>query len=233
MTAKAMAIVCAMCCLLAAGARADTGQGSSAEAFTALTQRILDEYYGRLDPDEKAHVDNRIANLGVDRAGVLESARETSSAAVIISATASSYHMPVALAAAAAQAAPSDPLVVNNFAAALRSIGRLDESIEVLVYADNLAPYSPTILTNLGNSYLDKGMLSEAEISYSKAIACDADFDAAHYGMSIIWVKRGNGNLAMDDCQSCSRGLCAVDAQGVYGAKGCGGSVGSLSGTSP
>ena len=55
-----------------------------------------------------------------------------------------------------------------------RSIGRLDESIEVLVYADNLAPYSPTILTNLGNSYLDKGMLSEAEISYSKAIAYDA-----------------------------------------------------------
>jgi len=87
---------------------------------------------------------------------VLESARETSSAAVIISATASSYHMPVVLASAAAQAAPSDPLVVNNFAAALRSIGRLDESIEVLVYADNLAPYSPTILTNLGNSYLDR-----------------------------------------------------------------------------
>jgi len=132
--------------------RHDAEYGSSAEGFAALTQRIVEEYYGRLDPDERGYVDDLIAGLGVEGPGVLESARETSSAAVIISATASSYHMPVVLASAAAQAAPSDPLVVNNFAAALRSIGRLDESIEVLVYADNLAPYSPTILTNLGNS---------------------------------------------------------------------------------
>ncbi len=232
LTARTIAIVCAMCCLFTAGARAATGHdaeyGSSAEGFAALTQRIVEEYYGRLDPDERGYVDDLIAGLGVEGPGVLESARETSSAAVIISATASSYHMPVVLASAAAQAAPSDPLVVNNFAAALRSIGRLDESIEVLVYADNLAPYSPTILTNLGNSYLDKGMLSEAEISYSKAIAYDADFDAAHYGMSIIWVKRGNGNLAMEELAKAARGGFVPSMRQVYiGAKGCGGSVGT------
>ncbi len=230
MTAKAVAIVCAMCamcCLLAAGARADTGQGSSAEAFTALTQRILDEYYGRLDPDERSHVDDRIARLGVDRAGVLESARETSSAAVIISATASSQYMPIVLAAAAAQAAPNDPLAVNNFAAILRSIGQLDESIEVLLYAESLAPYSPVILTNLGNSYLDKGMLGEAQLAYTKAIAYDADFEAAHYGMSIIWVKLGNGNLAMAELAKAARGGFVPSMRQVYlGARGCGGSVG-------
>ncbi|MDD2202029.1 MAG: hypothetical protein PHQ21_06855 [Firmicutes bacterium] len=231
LTARTIAIVCAMCCLFAAGAQATTGHdaeyGFSAEGFAALTQKVLEEYYGRLDPDERGYVDDRIAGFGVDGPGVLESARETSSAAVIISATASSYHMPVALAAAAAQAAPSDPLVVNNFAAALRSIGRLDESIEVLLHADSIAPYSPVILTNLGNSYLDKDMLSEAEISYSKAIACDADFDAAHYGMSIIWVKRGNGNLAMDELAKAARGGFVPSMRQVYmGAKGCGGSVG-------
>lgn len=244
--ATTTAVVCAVCFLLATAAieaRAAAGQGStqgyaqssthpstqgsSSEVFTALTQRILDEYYGKLDPDERSHVDDRIARLGVDRAGVLESARETSSTAVIISATASSQHMPIVLAAAAAQAAPHDPLAVNNFAAMLRSIGRLDESIEVLLHADNLAPYSPVILTNLGNSYLDKGMLGEAEVAYSKAIAYDADFDAAHYGMSIIWVKRGNGNLAMAELAKASRGGFVPSMRQVYlGAKGCGGSVG-------
>jgi len=192
-----------------------------------LTQSILDEYYGRLDPDERGHVDDRIASLGVDRGGVRENARETSSAAVMISATASSYHMPVVLAAAAAQAAPNDPLAVNNFAAMLRSIGRLDESIQVLLHADNLAPYSPVILTNLGNSYLDKGMLVDAEVAYSKAIAYDADFYAAHYGMSIIWVKRGNGNLAMAELAKAARGGFVPSMRQVYmGAKGCGGSAG-------
>ena len=231
LTAAAMAIVCAMLCLLATVARADTGQSSmqssSAEAFTALTQRILDEHYGELDHDERGYVDDGIASLGIDRPGLLESARETSSAAVIISATALSYHMPVVLAASAAQAAPNDPLTVNNFASILRSIGRLDESIEVLLHADGLAPYSPVILTNLGNSYLDKGMLSEAEIAYRKAIAYDAHFYAAHYGMSIIWVKRGNGNLAMDELAKAARGGFMPSMRQVYiGAKGCGGSVG-------
>lgn len=59
LTARTMAIACVMCCLLAAGARADSGQGSTpgsrAEAFTALTQRVLDEYYDKLDPDERGH----------------------------------------------------------------------------------------------------------------------------------------------------------------------------------
>lgn len=234
LAARTMAIVCAMCCLLAAeatGAWAATGQGSTqdptAVAFTALTQRILDEYYGGLDPDERGHVDDRIASLGPGRAGVLERARETSSAAVIVSATASSQYMPIVLAAAAAQAAPNDPLAVNNFAAILRSIGRLDESIEALLHADNLAPYSPVILTNLGNSYLDKGMLGEAQLAYTKAIAYDADFEAAHYGMSIIWVKRGNGDLAMAELAKAARGGFVPSMRQVYlGAKGCGGSVG-------
>jgi len=244
--AKTTAVVCTVCCLLATGAVgawAAAGQGSAqgyaqssthpstqdptAEAFTALAQRILDEYYGRLDPDERRHVDDRIASLGVDGDGVLESARETSSAAVIISATASSQYMPIVLAAAAAQAAPNDPLAVNNFATILRSIGRLDESIEALLHADNLAPYSPVILTNLGNSYLDNGMLGDAQLAYTKAIAYDADFDAAHYGMSIIWVKRGNGNLAMAELAKAARGGFVPSMRQVYlGAKGCGGSVG-------
>lgn len=245
-TARTMVVVCAVFCLLAAraaGTSAAAGHGSAqdyaqssthastqgptAEAFTALTQRILEEHYGKLDPDERSHVDGRIARLGVDGDGVLESARETSSAAVIISATASSQYMPIVLAAAAAQAAPNDPLAVNNFAATLRSIGQLDESIQALLYAENLAPYSPVILTNLGNSYLDKDMLGEAQLAYTKAIAYDADFEAAHYGMSIIWVKRGNGNLAMAELAKAARGGFVPSMRQVYlGARGCGGSVG-------
>ena len=227
----AIAIVCAMCCLLAAGVQADSGSdsdhGFSAEDFATLTERILEEHYGELDPDERDHVDDQIACLGIEESRLLENVRETSALAVMILATASSHHTPVVLASAAAKAAPYDPLAVNNFAATLRSIGRLDESIEVLLYADSLAPYSPVILTNLGNSYLDKGMLSEAESAYSKAIAYDDDFDAAHYGMSIIWVKRGNGNLAMAELAKAARGGFVPSMRQVYiGAKGCGGSVG-------
>ena len=231
MTAGAIAILCTICYLLVACTQAsaaqDAGQGSSVENFTALAERILGEYYGRLDPGESGYVDDQISRLNMDRPGSLSTARETSSAAVIISATASSYHMPVVLAAAAAQAAPDDPLIVNNFATALRSIGRIDESIEALLHADDLAPYSPVILTNLGNSYLDKGMLTEAEFAYRKAIAYDGDFDAAHYGMSIIWVKRGNGDLAMAELAKAVRGGFAPSMRQVYpGARGCGGSVG-------
>ncbi|MEA4884041.1 MAG: hypothetical protein VB144_10390 [Clostridia bacterium] len=225
--ARTIAIACAICCLVTAGTQANTWQGSSEGDVTALAQRLLNEHYDKLEPDERPHVDDRIAMLGAAEAGTLESAREASSAAVIISATASSQHMPIVLASAAAQSAPDDPLIVNNFATILRSIGRLDDSIAALLHANDLAPYSPVILTNLGNSYLDKGMLHEAEVAYSKAIVYDPDSDAAHYGMSIIWVKRGNGNLAMAELAKAARTGFVPSMRQVYiGAKGCGGSVG-------
>jgi tetratricopeptide (TPR) repeat protein len=223
-TAATIAVVCTIWILSAVGAQANTVHGPTKETFITVAQRIHETYYDRLNSEENAYVDGQIARLSAD--GPLMNARDISSAAVMIAATASSAYIPVILASAAAQTAPDDPLLVNNFAAMLRSSGLLDESIEVLLYADSLAPNSPVILTNLGNSYLDKGMLSEAETSYRKALACDPDFDAAHYGMSIIWVQRGNGDLAMYELGKAARGGFVPSMRQVFlGASRQGGSV--------
>jgi hypothetical protein len=191
------------------------------ESFAQLVQGVLDESYGLLDADEKSIVDRQLE--GLDATG----AREVSSLALMLAATASSSeHMPVALAAAAAHHAPDDALVANNLGAMLRHVGRLDDSIIVLEYALELDPTSAAILTNLGNSYLDKGMDSDAQLAYSRALAFDEDFDSAHHGMAVLWTRRGNGQLAVEHLTKAARTGFVPSMRQVYiGARAQGGAV--------
>ena len=201
---------------------ATEGAPPPAESLPELAQRVLDEYYGLLEAEEKSDVDGQLELLD-STAG---SAREVSSTAVMLSATASSEHMPIVLAAAAARHAPDDALVVNNFGAMLRRANLLDESIVALLHALELEPSSPAILTNLGNSYLDKGLNGDAQLAFTMALAFDGDFDAAHYGMSIVWNRRGNGKMAVEHLAKAARtGFVPSMRQVFIGARSAGGSV--------
>lgn len=218
----ALVAVCAV--LVGAGAPAAASAarpGQAADGLTELAQRVLGECYGLLEADEKAAVDRQLEELDV------LGAREASSLAVILAATASSTrHMPLALSAAAVQHSPDDALVVNNFGAVLRHAGRLDDSIAALQRALELEPYSPAILTNLGNSYLDKGMDGDAELAYAAALTFDENFDAAHHGMAALWNRRGNGRLAIEHLAKAARTGFAPSMRQIYiGARSRGGAV--------
>ena len=63
------------------------------------------------------------------------SSRDLSTAAVILSATASSEYLPIVLSAASVLANPEDAIIVNNFGTILKDLQEIDDSIIVLQYA--------------------------------------------------------------------------------------------------
>ena len=127
------------------------------------------------------------------------SSRDLSTAAVILSATASSEYLPIVLSAASVLANPEDAIIVNNFGTILKDLQEIDDSIIVLQYALNIEGNSPMVLTNLGNSYLDKHQTDQAEECFSKALEIDNQFGSAYEGMAVVYIQRNEGQKAIDE----------------------------------
>ena len=80
-----------------------------------------------------------------------------------------------------------------------RALYEYDDSIIALLYAKTLQPDSPLILTNLGNSYIDKKIFDKAEVCYREALKYDKDFGSAHEGMARVYIHKKDGKRAIDE----------------------------------
>ncbi|MDD4760443.1 MAG: tetratricopeptide repeat protein [Bacteroidaceae bacterium] len=206
---------------------------SNKDNLKVLAQKYNDAYYGKLELDEKRYLDREKLKLNTK---VID-ARKLSAAAVVISATASSEFLPIVMSALAVLSDPEDALVVNNFGAMIRTLygedmvkitGWTDDAIIALLYAKTLQPDSPLILTNLGNSYIDKKMFAEAEQCYREALKYDKDFGTAHEGMARIYNHKKDGKRAIDELIKAGKfGFSASMRKGYLEAKKNGGFVDS------
>lgn len=196
-----------------------------------LAQKYNDAYYDKLELDEKRYLDREKVKL---KEKVID-ARRLSATAVVVSSTASSEFLPIVMSAVAALSDPEDALVVNNFGAMIRTLygedlvkisGWCDDAVIALLYAKTLQPDSPLILTNLGNSYIDKKMFAEAELCYKEAIKYDRDFGTAHEGMAKVYINKKDGKRAIDELIKAGKfGFSPSMRKGYNEAKKCGGFV--------
>jgi len=172
----------------------------SADELLELAWRYHDEFWALLGTEEQRMVERVTGRIWL-REGLTptqEDVAEVTTAAAAIAAPGASREIPVVLAARAVIAMPELPLAVNNFGAMLRLIGRLRDSVTVLLAAKKLDPQSPMVLTNLANSMYELGDSYAAESFYNKALMTAGDFGPALTGLGNIYMKRKDYRRALD-----------------------------------
>ena len=172
----------------------------SADELLELAWRYHDEFWALLGTEEQWMVERVTGRIWL-REGLTptqEDVAEVTTAAAAIAAPGASREIPVVLAARAVIAMPKLPLAVNNFGAMLRLIGRLRDSVTVLLAAKKLDPQSPMVLTNLANSMYELGDSYAAESFYNKALMTAGDFGPALTGLGNIYMKRKDYRRALD-----------------------------------
>lgn len=193
--------------------------------IVALAEKYFDLYYKKLSLEEKNYIDEGKSKL-TSSIDMFSSSRELSAAAVIFSATASSQYLPIVLSAAAVLANPEDAIIVNNFGTTLKEFQQIDDSIKVLLYARNMEGNSPMILTNLGNSYLDKHQTDQAKECFLKALEIDYQFGPAYEGMAVVYIQKNEGQKAVGEIiKSAQLGYSPFLRAAYRAAKGKGGVV--------
>jgi len=174
----------------------------SADELLELAWRYHDEFWALLSTDEQWMVERMTGRIwpreGLGSASTREDVAEVTTAAAAIAAPGASREIPVVLAARAVIAMPALPLAVNNFGAMLRLMGRLRDSVTVLLAAKKLDPQSPMVLTNLANSMYELGDSYAAESFYNEALMTAGNFGPALTGLGNIYMERKDYRRALD-----------------------------------
>ena len=124
--------------------------------------------------------------------------------------------LPGALVSCAVIRNPEDANAVNSFGGYLRAIDSTKTSLPVLQYAYKLAPGNPSIISQLGHTYLDLGNVSKAEALYNKALGLDNDNPFALQGMVALYLKKGDKGKALEYMLRSSNFIFSVRTPLVY-----------------
>jgi len=200
------------------------------DELVELAQRYHDQFWELLSAEEQWMVERMTQRIWLreDLTSTREDVAEVTTAAAAIAAPGASREIPVVLAARAAIAMPELPLAVNNFGAMLRLIGKLRDSVTMLLAARELDPQSPMILTNLANSVYELGDPYAAESLYNGALLADQDFGPALTGLGNIYMDRKDYGRALEvmlrgaQMGFCGavKGACSEAIAGEYGSPG-------------
>ncbi|MBL8917895.1 MAG: hypothetical protein JNJ54_03470 [Myxococcaceae bacterium] len=98
----------------------------------------------------------------------------------------------VANLALAAMDAPDNAIVATTFGVALAHAKKKDAALKVQLYANQLAPRTPQILTNLGSVYADLGENSLAKMRLLEATTFDRDHCPAWNALAIVYANEGD-----------------------------------------
>ena len=172
----------------------------TADEILELAWRYHDQFWELLSVEEQWMVERMTQRIWLpeDLTSTREDVAEVTTAAAAIAAPGASREIPVVLAARAVIAMPELPLAMNNFGAMLRLIGKLRDSITVLLAARELEPRSPMILTNLANSVYELGDSYAAETMYNEALVATGDFGPALTGLGNIYMDRKDYGRALE-----------------------------------
>jgi tetratricopeptide (TPR) repeat protein len=89
-----------------------------------------------------------------------------------------------------------DPEGISNYAITLKKLGQLDKAETLLKLTLTLVPTDPTVHYNLGNIYLAKQQLLEAQEQLQQAINLKPDFAEAYYQLGLVFAKQNNAQQA-------------------------------------
>ncbi len=85
-----------------------------------------------------------------------------------------------------------DGIIAGNFGVLLKNAGKYEDSLKVLLYAENLLPQYAVIQTNLGWTIAYLGDFFTAKSKFQKAINLDAYDLKAYEGMGLLFRVEGN-----------------------------------------
>lgn len=179
----------------------DTTRKVESAEVIKIADRFLRRHLEEIvyDVNEKKFVEEQFKKLEFDGADKLHLAKGFSSTAVLITGLGQSKNIPIVLSAKAVTLFPSDTLIINNFGGILRMLDSIKTSLPVLLYAKQLYPNAPVILTNLGNTLFELYDDKSAEVFYKKSLEINPDFGLAHDGLMNVYFKRRDVRSAMEE----------------------------------
>ena len=197
----------------------DTTRKVSSAEVIKIADRFLKRHLKEIvyDINEKTYIDEQFRKLEVDKADKNKLAIGFSSSAVLFTGFGQSQNIPLIMSAKAVTLFPSDTLIVNNFGGILRMLDSIKASLPVLLYAKQLYPNAPVILTNLGNTLFELYDDKSAETLYKRSLKINPDFGLAHDGLMNIYFKRKDFRKAMEELFRNVKGGCfSQSAQEIH-----------------
>lgn len=92
---------------------------------------------------------------------------------------------------------PRDLTVLSGAAVLAQHIGRLEDSIEMLEYVVARDPVNPSVLVNLGNSYLYAGRWDEAMARYRAALTLTPGRAGLEYNIGVALLQKNEPQSAL------------------------------------
>ena len=178
----------------------DTVTALTPAKIAELALKIKDRAYQKLNIIDRKNLDKQLIKL-TDPDSIKRSAAafELSSAAMFMMAASKSKEVAIVLCTAPVEIRPSNTLLVNNFCSLLRMLDSIKLSLPILVYAKNIFPSSPIILTNLGNTLFELYDDRNAEIFYKRALGIDPHFKEARSSLVSVYLKRKEFGKAYEE----------------------------------
>lgn len=94
---------------------------------------------------------------------------------------------------------PNNFLIIGNAAALVRTLGRLEHAIELLIAALARDPLDPVAHANLASVYLAAGRWEEAIAAYRSALRLSPGYISAHGGVGAALLMQGNAAAALEE----------------------------------
>lgn len=97
---------------------------------------------------------------------------------------------------------PKQPNILGHLGDSYYLTNQYDLAVDCFTRAIAIAPLDATLHTNLGNVYVKKGMIAEAQAEFSKAIQTDpAHADINHYNVGVVMLNAGKSEEALQEFQ--------------------------------
>ncbi|MBN2806713.1 MAG: hypothetical protein JXR22_08640, partial [Prolixibacteraceae bacterium] len=168
------------------------------DSVLQLAQLFFDEVVNEVAFQNRSVLKLELEQLN-DAEEYTELARKISGQGSLLFGFSDDRNAAVAMITGAFLACPDEAVTAANFAGYLRVIGANRLAIPALLYALDLSPGAPVLLTQLGYSCFELGDLDKAKSYFDAALRSDGDFGPAHLGMSNVYRLKGNIGLAMEE----------------------------------
>lgn len=104
----------------------------------------------------------------------------------------------VANLALAAMDAPDNAIIATTFGVALSHAKKKEPALKVQLYANQLAPRTPQILTNLGSLYADLGENGLAKMRLIEATTFDRNFCPGWNALAMVYANEGDARRGVE-----------------------------------
>jgi tetratricopeptide (TPR) repeat protein len=91
--------------------------------------------------------------------------------------------------------------ILNGLGISLCEMGHLEESLKILILADETMPEDAITLANIAGVYWELNEYDMAIHYYTKSIEADSDLDESYYNLVNLYMEKGATYMAFLTCQ--------------------------------